>query len=328
MTRTVAVLGEKPVRSLLAQRNTWFLFLAVVWLCFGGPKGLVAEESVATAEPGQAENEEPDATRRFVRVVMDEEARRPSALQTAIVSYRDKDGGGDLRVDLIGAIHVGDPEYYDKLNDVFEGYDVLLYELVAPEGTVIPKGGRGRSSHPIGILQDGMSSLLELVHQLEYVDYTKDNFVHADMSPDEFAKSMNAKGESFLTMYFRMVGVGLAMQAKANGPSPDAEILAALFSSNRPLALKRALAGQLVELEWVLKAFEGDQGSTIIAERNRRAFEVLKRQVEKGEKKIGVFYGAGHLPDMEERLQRDFGLERGDTKWLTAWNMADDTKGK
>jgi hypothetical protein len=34
-----------------------------------------------------------------------------------------------------------------------------------------------------------------------------------------------------------------------------------------------------------------------------------------------VFYGAGHLPDMEKRLAADFGLQRQSEKWLVAWSM-------
>jgi hypothetical protein len=34
-----------------------------------------------------------------------------------------------------------------------------------------------------------------------------------------------------------------------------------------------------------------------------------------------VFYGAGHLPDMEKRLGADFGLKREGEKWLTAWSL-------
>ena len=33
------------------------------------------------------------------------------------------------------------------------------------------------------LLQNGMKDMLELEHQLQHIDYHKDNFVHADMSP-------------------------------------------------------------------------------------------------------------------------------------------------
>ncbi len=67
-------------------------------------------------------------------------------MQTAVVRYTNKAAAGKdpVQVDLIGAVHIADPAYYEKLNERFKHYDVLLYELVAPEGTVVEKG-RGTS---------------------------------------------------------------------------------------------------------------------------------------------------------------------------------------
>ncbi len=42
-----------------------------------------------------------------------------------------------VRSTLVGARpHIGEKEYYEALNKRFEGYDVVLYELVAPAGTL------------------------------------------------------------------------------------------------------------------------------------------------------------------------------------------------
>ena len=72
-----------------------------------------------------------------------------------------------------------------------------------------------------------------------------------------------------------------------------------------------------------MNALEGEDGSTIIGQRNRKALDVLRRELAKGKKRIGIFYGAGHLPDMEERLAEGFGLypDIKSIKWLTAWDM-------
>ena len=37
----------------------------------------------------------------------------------------------------------------------------------------------------------------------------------------------------------------------------------------------------------------GEKGTTIITERNLIALEVLREQLGKGKKRIGIFYGAG-----------------------------------
>jgi hypothetical protein len=270
-----------------------------------------ADKSAAAAEdqPG------------FVRLLRDGK-QRPIALQTAIVRYT-KTGRDDEKfyVDLIGAVHIADTNYYQTLNKRFEKYDAMLYELVAPQGTRVPKTG-AKSSHPIGQLQQGLTGVLDLDFQLERIDYHKPNFVHADMSPAEFSKSMEQKNESFLSMFLRMMGYSLNQQAKPGGPDSEVALLgAALFSSNRSLALKRIMAQQFEDLEGSIGAMEGPQGSTIISERNKVALAVLAKEIAAGKHHLGVFYGAGHLPDMEHRLEKDFGLKRASTTWLTAWDM-------
>ena len=152
------------------------------WLAIaGGAASLRAEE--AAARP------------KYIRVERDDQGKA-LALQTSVVEFRSRDPQkAGLQVDLIGAVHVGEKSYYDALNKLFEGYDVVLYELVAPEGTRIAKGAKS-SGHPVALLQNGLKDVLALEHQIQHVDYTKANLLHADMSPDDFAKSMSERNES------------------------------------------------------------------------------------------------------------------------------------
>ena len=320
-------------RALLA------ILLAFV-LSFVGPRLYAGEPaksgSPAVEKPAKVPEKSPEASKergdkkqpkakaedRFMRVRRDDKGT-PVAMETAVTSYVSaNDSKPGVTVDLVGAVHVGDRHYYDELNKLFESYDVVLYELVAPQGTVVTKEARtkGGSSHPIGMLQEGMKSMLELEHQLDCIDYTKKNFMHADMSPDEFNKSMTDRGESFMQMFLRMMGQGMAQQNNSGGNS-EAALLIALFSRDRAFKLKVAMAEQLESAEGQLDVLGGPEGSTIITERNKKAFEVLTKELEAGKKKIGVFYGAGHLPDMQERLQKDFGMKRASEKWLTAWSL-------
>jgi hypothetical protein len=260
------------------------------------------------------------AIARFLRVTRDDK-KQPLAMETSIARFTPADGDRPgVVVDLIGAVHVGDKKYYEALNKKFDEYEVVLYELVAPPGTKIPKGGREKNEHPIAVIQKGMQSILELEFQLEQIDYTKKHLVHADMSPEQFAKSMKDRGESFLQLFFRMMGQALAQQGGKQQVS-DAEILFALFSPDRAHQLKRLIALQFEEMGGILSALEGPKGSTLITERNKVALEVLKKQLDGGKKRIGIFYGAGHLPDLEKRLVSDFKLKAGDVQWVEAWDL-------
>jgi hypothetical protein len=70
-------------------------------------------------------------------------------------------------------------------------------------------------------------------------------------------------------------------------------------------------------------SFGGEQGSAIISERNKKALAVLKKQLAGGKTNIGVFYGAGHLNDMDKRLRADFDFKPVSITWLNAWDLAE-----
>src|SRR5690606_5962948 len=127
----------------------------------------------------------------------------------------------------------------------------------------------------------------------------------------------------FAQMFFKMMGMSLAEQSRqqAQGKSSDADLLLAFFQPNRAQRMKRIMAEQFDGMESLLVGFSGPEGSAIITERNKKALEVLAREIGKGHKKIGVFYGAGHMDDMHKRLLRDFQLKPVETFWVDAWNL-------
>ncbi|MBA62445.1 MAG: hypothetical protein CMJ76_08770 [Planctomycetaceae bacterium] len=275
-----------------------------------------ADETVKKKPPAKTQN------RSYVRIDRDDN-KQALALQTSVVKMRGTKGTQrKVQVDLIGAIHIGEKEYYAQLNELFEDYDVVLYELVAPEGTVIEKGHKqGISLDVVSGSQSGMQKILGLTHQLEQIDYTVDNFVHADMSPGEFSKQMKERDESFMKMYFRSIGQGLAMQGTP-GQTSDFSLLVALFSKDRERKIKTIMAQQFEQMDGLPDVMSGPEGSTIIHLRNDKALDVLETQLkDSSKKKIGIFYGAGHFDDMEEKMMERFRFKRTGEEWLDAWNL-------
>jgi len=289
--------------------------------------GGIAQEQNAAAEQAGLEKAAPTSN-QYVRLLREngpkDDDGAPTALQTSICRFQSQDG--NQQVDLIGAVHVGERSYYEELNRLFTKYDAILYELVAPEGTRIPKGGGEAGGSAIGYLQTGMTQMLELAYQLQEIDYTVANFVHADMTPEEFAESMKRRKESAAQMFFRAIGQSLVQQAQTGKLSSDAEMMTAIVSENRTHALRVVLANQFADLDGAALVFGGPDGSTLITERNKKALNVLKKQLAAGKRRVGIFYGAGHLKDMAKRLEEDFGMRSDGHDWLTAWDLRSDSE--
>ena len=138
--------------------------------------------------------------------------------------------------------------------------------------------------------------------------------------PEEFFDSMNKRKEGVFKMLLRSVGSGLAMQGA--GKANDLDVLTALLSKNRSQGLKLAMAEQFEMMDGQMAALQGEDGrSTLITERNAKAFQVLGEQIKAGKKKIGIFYGAGHLEDMHQRLLDEYRMHPVETKWMDAWDL-------
>ena len=265
-----------------------------------------------------------DSELKFIRLSYESET--PASMDIAVTRMT----RGDVVVDLVGAVHIGDGSYYAALNELFTEYEVVLYELVAPEGTKIPFGGaRERSDNPLSFLQGGMQSMLGLESQLEKVDYTQTNFVHADMSPEEMFELMESRGQSVLGLAFSAFSEAMSQQHDLDNPA-NAKMLEALedvsifdlFSN--PKKIKLVMATQFSETGSLDGALGSQLNQLLIVDRNAVALEGIQQQIDAGKKRIAVFYGAAHMPDFVQRLKSDFQMEVESQRWLEAWQLEED----
>ena len=81
------------------------------------------------------------------------------------------------------------------------------------------------------------------------------------------------------------------------------------------------IAYEMTNIDKVQDVLGEDSGSAVIGARNQRAMNVLKREIEAGARRIGIFYGVAHMPDLEERLLDQLALEYSDTDWIDAWQL-------
>lgn len=258
--------------------------------------------------------EEPE----FVRL---KEEGTSAKLQTTISQY-EKAG---VSVSLIGAIHIADKSYYQALNAEFEKYDVVLFELIGGEsygkGRGLPKNrgaakGRNDEDPSLKFIRQsfhGLSQQMNFAMQVDVIDYGKKNFLHADFTRKEFLDLQEDRGENLMTF---ALAESAALEASGN-TGKITNLLGALLSNN-PEYLKLQYARLLASSTTGSHGLTG--ASVIIDERNEAAIKVLKKQLKKGVKKIGIFYGAAHFHGMHKSLERDgFVLQKHD--WLTAWDI-------
>ena len=298
----------------------------------------------ASDETASADSNEKKQEAQWFRLQYENNA--PVELQTSIVRFdgeftTSEGQTNPVSVDLIGAIHLADAAYYEQLNKTFAEYDVVVFELVAPKGTDIKalveeeraakekaKEEKGKERiDPLDFIsfsQVAMSRMLDMVYQMDGVDYAADNLRRGDIDAEDFVGKLISNGdvENFVVDTFFD-----SFYNKALGQT-EGWTVALLFAKDRKLTLKRLFAIELYKsAEQEVKTGSGDgdkeeRENVIIHLRNEKAIAAARKELEKGRTKLAIFYGAAHLPDLARRLETEFGLKRDqDPRWLTAWEM-------
>jgi hypothetical protein len=273
-------------------------------------------------------NDNPGTSRPTPDYMRYMEDARSARLEIAIRSFRMPSG---QQVDLIGVVHIADDAYYQTLNQRFDRYDSVLFELVGnPQRLtqtppqVLKQQQEQEYSGLLSTLQQAMGKYLQLTFQLGEIDYTKKNMVHADASAAQFAEMQQQRGETMLTLYLRAVnaqfstGSNTAAMSELNAFS----LIRILLSPDAATEFKKALARMFDQTESLTQLMEGDKGSAVLSGRNdvvmKKIQEVLANRKQR---RIAVFYGGGHMPGIETSLIEKLNARVTGEEWLPAWTM-------
>ena len=279
------------------------------------PPAAPAAEVRARAE---APESDPDKT-EFLRFVETED-KTGGQLESAIATYRNADG---VTVHLVAALHIGEKSYYEGLSKSFQTYDALLYEMVKPKDMPAPTRGQ-QAGGMVSAFQRFLKDVLELEFQLDAIDYSAKNFVHADLDVETFFKLQEERGESLFTLMLRSMMSQMSRAGQPGAPAPITifDLLAAMNSPDSARQYKLLFARQFQDVEAQLAGLEGPNGSVLVTERNKAALRVLKETIADGRKNVGIFYGAGHMRGLEDALVGDMGFQRVGVEWRVAWDMS------
>lgn len=242
-------------------------------------------------------------------------------LQTAIVNFENDAG---VQLNLVAAVHLGEEEYYTELNSYFKTQDVVLYELVAEPDQVPTRDGRESSTSLIGFIQQAMAGFLNIGFQLDEIDYTQPNFLHADLTPSQLDALMTSKNENFFTMFLNLAMAQIAEQNASPDEPPSSftmlSLLGAMNSDNQNAAVKFLFAEELGRSGGILLGEELEQQVTILGDRNKAALRVLGEALGNPDyRRISIFYGAAHMPGIEREISATMGFVRTGQSWQPAW---------
>lgn len=257
---------------------------------------------------------------------------------------------------LAAVTHIGETNYYRALQEHLTKHDLVLFEAVLPE----KKGGWtgeqfSRIRGPIpeieaeANLQTELAHSLGLAFQLEAIDYNKTNYRNSDISVEGIQRLMMPPGyrpakkgekpapkkksaqaeateepnESFDQLMQIMQGKGFlgglvkfGVSMIAANPRLQAvtkltfiEVLGGLKGD---LAQTKAVPPQMAELLKVL-----------IHGRNQVVVDDLQKELQRSQPpaSISVFFGAGHMDDLERRIRRQLGYRPGEDVWVLAFGV-------
>ncbi len=236
-----------------------------------------------------------------------------AALQTAVAHFRAP--GSGVEIVLYGVVHVAEADYYARVQRDLDSYTTVLFEGVAP-GKEAPT----EADNSLGDLQMAMGDLLGLTFQKDGIDYTRKNLVHADMNMDQLKEHLG--GGTISPMGQVMSEDQLKKMA------PMIKMIAGMgkvFMQGNPRMrdqLKLQMATQLSQAD-LSKGLGEKMTQVILIERNKVVMEVLERQLAaQKDGSIAIFYGAAHMPDLEERLAA-LGFQRTSMRWMSAWKVGE-----
>ena len=259
-------------------------------------------------------------------------------LQIAVREFVPLRGRGSS-IWLVGVSHVGESNYYAALQRKLDAQTLVLFEGISghglpgePDETPSPAGTSLSERNSRSSLQTSLAASLGLVFQLEAIDYERLNFRNCDLSIQQLRQILvgqrTAQGEPGSAANFE----GL-LQLMGGGSWLDSLLQAALrFLGTNP---KLQALGRLMLID-ILDQIQGDPSQwhdlpsnlkqlleVLLQGRNEHVIAELKAELPRlgRHSSVAVFYGVGHMPDLEQRLRQQLNYAPAKQFWLTAFSV-------
>jgi chitinase len=213
---------------------------------------------------------------------------------------------------LVGAIHVGSHAYYSQVQSLLNSQDLVLYEGVRPTDSSAASM-KPAATGPMSIYKV-LSDAIGLDFQLNDINYDRPNWKNVDLSWERIValNKMEAKSKS--------TGVD-TIKSLLDPNGTMAKAFTKMITSATPGTRE---AFKLMIVKFAGGGFKSPLDPTtndiVIGARNKVVVDAIGQVLAKPNppKSIGVFYGAFHLPTMEQSLADRFGYREAEELWMTS----------
>lgn len=317
--------------------------LGFLWLLLGLGLAGCASRGDARSNPPATSAPEP-----YVRIVSSDSNH--VALEIAAREFRPSRRSEPV-VWLTGVAHIGESNYYAALQAQLDAQDLVLFEGVgaaeaqqatnteqsttaerSPEPAGPADKGKESSDGNRASLQSAMASALGLVFQLDAIDYSRPNFRNSDLSisqlrqlmaQEETSSAKPGASQSFEDLLGLMEGnswFDWLVQASLRflGSNPKFQALGRLAL----IDLLGQLQGDPSRLEGLPPELK-ELLEVLLQRRNEKVIEDLKAQLPNLGRhgSIAVFFGTGHMPDLEKRLRTQLRYHPAQDRWFTVFDV-------
>lgn len=272
------------------------------------------------------------------------------ALQIALRKFVPAGKAGPT-VWLVGTSHVGDPAYYQAIQKHLDAQTIVLYEGInadahprhvpkpgAPPEKPTPTPPKPEDGTNAGFsMQSALAESLGLVFQLNAINYDRTNFLNSDLSvlqiqrlmlndPDAMPAAPGEKGRSNPTFDALLqimdgssfLGSIFKWGVKMIGSDPQLQAATKYMLVETLGGLKgdfSEMHGLPPEMQHLLKV--------LIEARNQNVLDDLKTEstLVPATGSIAVFYGTGHMTDMEKRVIGQLHYRPAGDLWYTAFSV-------
>jgi len=264
-------------------------------------------------------------------------------LQIAVRKFVPARGRGPT-VWLAAVSHLGESNYFRALQKHLDAQSLVLFEGIS-EHHEKGKAKRSKASAgnaakdgaaepEISSLQQTLAESLGLAFQLNAIDYSRSHFQNSDLSISDIQRLMQsgskdaagadaAPSQEFTQLLQVMdesswLGTVMVVVAKLLGSSPKLQGMSKLAIMETVSQVK----GDISQLKGMPPEF-ARLVKVLIDARNQAVMQDLKVELKKkvSPKSISILYGAGHMEDMEKRMQSELKYRPADHFWLTAFSV-------